>query len=399
MIRHNTPRKTPSVRTPVIDNASPETALRLVVVINRPDVVTATVRAMQYKPWFDGDSEFDARFVFRIPVWFVKLRQAWPQRRWLRWIIDSAEKVVLGSSDLRIRQLSKTSDVVYAITTPSARLQESLRQSGAMVIMDVIDALWLPWFRQGGWHDLEQLLATADGIICENGYTADYVRQYSDVVHIVSDSPQLEKFDELRNEVVRSDEGPVVLGWIGGKDSVDALYAIYEPLERLFATHGSKNLQLRILGAPADRLPRFEHVRFSVRPAYDQEEMVRESLGMHIGLFPQFEVEESLNRGSLKAKIYMSGGAVAVCQDLGENRTLIRDGHNGLLAANSRQWLEKLDWLVTHPDERKRLAAAGLQTIRELFTTEICYRRLAGALRDIYRQRRSHGPPAWKCRS
>ncbi len=345
--------------------------------------------ALQYKPLFDADPDFDAHFVIRIPVWLVKLRQAWPQRRWLRWIVDALESVVLYGSDRRIRRLGKSSDLVYAITTPSARLQESLRQSGAAVIMDVVDALWLPWFRQFGWAHLEHLLATADGIVCENGYTADYVRQYCDVVHIVSDSPQLEQFDQLRNEVCRGDDEQIVLGWIGGKDSVDALYAIYEPLERLFAKHA--NLHLRILGAPADRLPRFAHVRFSVRPVYNQADMAREVLGMQIGLFPQFDVEESLNRGSLKAKIYMSGGAVAVCQNLGENRHLIRDGHNGLLADNGRQWLEKLDWLVTHPEERKRLAVAGLQTIRESFTTEICYRQLVHALRDV--ERRRHPSP------
>lgn len=369
-------------RGPTADN------LRLVVVINRPDVVTAIVRALQYKPLFDADPEFDAQFVCRIPIWLVKLRQAWPQRRWLRWIVDALESVVLYGSDLRIRRLSRSCDLVYAITTPSARLQHSLRQSGAAVIMDVIDALWLPWFRQFGWDHLEHMLSTADGIICENDYTANYVRRYCDVVHLVSDSPQLDKFDDLRDSVVRPRDGRIVLGWIGGKDAVDALYAIYEPLERLFARHADRNLHLRILGAPADRLPRFEHVRFSVRPCYDQEDLVREALSMHIGLFPQFEVEESFNRGSLKAKIYMSGGAVAVCQDLGENRKLIRDGQNGLLAANSQQWLEKLDWLVTSAEDRQRLADAGLQTIRQSFTTEICYRQLVHALRDVHQRRR-----------
>ena len=116
---------------------------------------------------------------------------------------------------------------------------------------------------------------------------------------------------------------------------------------------------------------------------------MREVLGMHIGLFPQFDVEESFNRGSLKAKIYMSGGAVAVCQDLGENRKLIRDGHNGLLAANSQQWLEKLDWLVTHADERQ---AAGRRRACRRFANRSPQRSAivswSAALRDIQQRRR-----------
>ncbi len=84
---------------------------------------------------------------------------------------------------------------------------------------------------------------------------------------------------------------------------------------------------------------------------------------------------------------------------MGENRQLIRNGLNGLLASNRQQWLEKLDWLVTHTDERKRMAAAGLQTIRDLFTTESSYRRLAHALWEIHRQHRNQASTAGDRRS
>jgi glycosyltransferase involved in cell wall biosynthesis len=187
----------------------------------------------------------------------------------------------------------------------------------------------------------------------------------------------LDVFDAWRPKLDKPRQ-ETVLGWIGGKDTADALYVIYEPLERLFARYDS--LHLRILGAPRERLPRFEKVRFSILERYDQETMVREALGMHIGLFPQFEVEESVNRGSLKAKIYMCGEAAAVCQDLGENRDLVEDGVNGMLAASGEEWLGKLDWLISHPEERARIAAAGLATIRERFATAKCYERLRTAL-------------------
>ena len=92
-------------------------------------------------------------------------------------------------------------------------------------------------------------------------------------------------------------------------------------------------MRARQVGAAPENLPRFEQVRFSCRPAYGQGEMVEEVLGMHIGLFPLFDVEDSCARGNLKAKIYMAGGSVAVCQNLGDNASLITDGRNGVLAS------------------------------------------------------------------
>jgi glycosyltransferase involved in cell wall biosynthesis len=79
----------------------------------------------------------------------------------------------------------------------------------------------------------------------------------------------------------------------------------------------------------------------------------------------------------------MSAGAAAACQDYGQSQTLIQDGVNGVLAGNTHQWLAKLDWLVTHPAERRRLAQAGLQTVRAKYSREKCFQRLQQALEAV----------------
>ncbi len=361
---------------------------RLLVVINRPDVVTAVVRALQYRELFAASDRFDAKFVARIPKWLVRLSQSWPQRRSLRWMMNLMENAVMTWSDRRIVHAARSADIVYAITMSSERLQAELQQQSVTYVMDIIDGLWLPWFRQFGWEHLEAMLAAADGIIAENRFTAEHLRQYNPRVELVPDSPQLDAFERVRGQVQRGGER-VVIGWIGGKDSVDALYVVYEALERLFAEF--PQLHLRILGAPRDRLPRFENVRFSLVERYDQSIMVREALALDIGIYPQFAVQESIHRGTLKAKIYMSAGAATVCQDLGENAELIRDGENGLLAGSTQQWYAKLRWLVENPAERERIGAAGLETIRRDYTAERCFARLAAALETIHQARIEEG--------
>ena len=140
---------------------------------------------------------------------------------------------------------------------------------------------------------------------------------------------------------------------------------------------------MRIVGAGGDLLPRFESVRWSCRPYYNQEEMVKETLAFDIGLFPMFHNGEGLARGTLKPMIYMSAGAAVLCENYGENPKLIQDGVNGLMAATPDEWLQKMDWLVTHTAERKAIAQRGLDTIYRQFRTEQVFARLTSAFDQV----------------
>jgi glycosyltransferase involved in cell wall biosynthesis len=360
--------------------------LRVLAVINRPDLVTSIVRVMQFVEAAADDPRIELRTLARIPPWLSRLEQNWPRRKWLRWVVDLLQRAVMRRADRRILRQSAKADIVYTVTTPTAELNQRIQRQGAVLVMDIIDALWLPWFRRFGWQNLESMLAAADGVICENRFTHAYVSQHARRTQIVPDVPQLPAFDRQRDTVSRS-SSEMTIGWIGGPDTVDALYIVYPVLERLFARH--ERLHFRILGAPIDRLPRFEKVRYSCLERYDQADMIREALRMHIGIFPQYDVAESRCRGTLKAKVYMAAGMATVCQDLGENRELVQHNVNGLLAGDAASWLEQLEFLLTHPDDRQRLAAAGLQTIRDQFRTDQGWARLRAALLEVYENRRA----------
>jgi hypothetical protein len=111
--------------------------------------------------------------------------------------------------------------------------------------------------------------------------------------------------------------------------------------------------------------------------------MVQEALAFDIGLFPMFHTRDGLARGNLKAMIYMSAEAAALCEDYGENRTLINDGVNGALAGSVEQWLQKMEWLATDRAARQAIAARGLQTIREQFAAEVVFGHLQNAFNTL----------------
>ena len=101
---------------------------------------------------------------------------------------------------------------------------------------------------------------------------------------------------------------------------------------------------------------------------------------MNIGLFPLFNVEDSLARGILKPTVYMSGEACVVTRPVGQNCDLITDGVNGVFADTPDDWFDQLSRLIENRDVLKRIAAAGLQTVHEQYTVEQCFNRLLAAL-------------------
>ncbi len=193
------------------------------------------------------------------------------------------------------------------------------------------------------------------------------------------DPSQVELFDQSRIQSDRADSS-IILGWIGSPATLFNLYSIWEPLEKLFARFD--NIPVRLVGTGYDRLllPRFEKVRYTTLAFYSQQDLIREVLQMDIGLFPLFDIEDSLARGILKATVYMSGEACVITPPIGQNLQLITDGENGVLALSKDEWLDRLTTLVEDADSRKRIAAAGLRTAREGFSLQHCYNQLLDAL-------------------
>ncbi len=282
-----------------------------------------------------------------------------------------------------------SADVVYVIKAPRLDLLRRLKDlGGPKILFHVSDAFWLPFLRAHGWADADAMIALADGITTTNEFTAAHIRPINPRVFIVPDCPQVEDFDRRRSLAARHDE-PVVIGWIGTPLTAPALFRIWQPLERL--AREREDWVLRLVGTGSDGLinvPRFENVRWSARPWYSQEEMIDEILAMDIGVFPLFEGDDALSRGSLKAFIYMSGGVPSVSQRYGDNQEWIKDGHDGLLADSDDEWLDKLRSLVMNRELRQSIGANGLSMVRERFSRQAVFPDLVTAVESLAYNRR-----------
>jgi glycosyltransferase involved in cell wall biosynthesis len=274
----------------------------------------------------------------------------------------------------------KDYDVIFLQKVRSLDLIAKLRKIGkARLVFDVNDGLWLPANSSYANGGIREILRLVDAVTCDNRFGLAFSQDYNSNTFLVPDPSQVEMFDQYRISV-RKPRTPLIIGWIGTSGTLFNLFAIWEALENIFSSH--KNILLRIIGAGYNRslLPRFEQVRYEVVPYYSRSDMMAHVLGMNIGLFPLFDVEDSRARGILKATIFMSGEAAVIASPRGQVPELIQDGVNGMLANSTEEWIDRLDLLITNNTLRERIAAAGLETVRRDFSIDKTFECLLTAL-------------------
>jgi glycosyltransferase involved in cell wall biosynthesis len=360
--------------------------VRVLIVTETADAwPSGYVRALIYKDLFRRDG-IDVVYASRLVPALTRMIED-PPRGMRRLIAGPARRPLLALHALTARRrerniarMAEGADLIYLQKVGSPGLVRALKAgSRARIVYDLNDGLWLPSraaFAQGG---IGEILGLVDAVTCDNPHGLAYARSMNPSCYLVPDPSQVERFDERRPSATKTDS-PFVIGWIGSRGTAFNLFLIWEALERVFARH--PDLELRILGTGGDSsvLPPFEKVRYSLLPAYTQAQMIEEVSRMQVGLFPLFDVEDSLARGFLKGEIYWSGEAALLTSPVGQCRDLVRDGVNGMVARSTAEWEQKLEALIADASLRRQLAREGLATVREQFSLERCYRALKAAL-------------------
>ena len=300
------------------------------------------------------------------------------------WVPEYLDIRTVGEE--KLVEMAANFDVVYLLKIPSFSLVQKLRQkTAAKIVFDLTDALWMPHHRPAGWSDLELILSNVDAVFSDNEFVADFGRKYNKSVFVIPACTQVEKFDKARETAAKSDNGKIIIGWVGTASTLSALANIQPALESVFKRH--PDLELRILAAGCtgpEQLPAFEFVRYSLVTQYSEDDMIREVLQMDIGLFPPpVDVEDFAIRGPLKGLIYMTGGIPAVCQNAGDCARLIEDGVSGMLPTTLDEWESKLEMLINSPELRMQMGKRGLEKVRDRNSLSAVYRTLENALYSV----------------
>jgi glycosyltransferase involved in cell wall biosynthesis len=269
------------------------------------------------------------------------------------------------------------------------------RANGLALIYDFDDAVYLPNTSEANraiaalkWpRKVKSIVRRSDCVIAGNEYLAAWARTYSDAVRVIPTCVDTDKFvpravAHARGVRLQPDPGVPTIGWIGTPTTVPYLLSLQSIFQDIARTHP---FVLRICGAGADvRMPgvKVDNVPWTL----DAEVSLFNTCD--IGVYPLSDDEWARGKCGFKAIQFMACGVPVVAAPVGVNREILRDGVNGLLAASTAEWVEKLGRLLANASLRAALGAAGRATIEAEYSLKVNAPKVVAAVHDAVERAR-----------
>ena len=206
-------------------------------------------------------------------------------------------------------------------------------------------------------------IARSAAVIAGNEYLAGFARKHNASVTVIPTCIDTDVFTPRTDGGERA--GVPVVGWIGTPTTASYLRGIGEPLTRLAAT---RRFVLRVSGSGEPIAIDGVSV---VNEPWSLEGEVRLFNTCDIGVYPLVDDEWARGKCGFKAIQFMACGVPVVASAVGVNREIIQDGVNGFLASTGDEWIEKVGRLLDDAALRRRLGAAGRQTIEARYSLRV----------------------------
>jgi glycosyltransferase involved in cell wall biosynthesis len=200
----------------------------------------------------------------------------------------------------------------------------------------------------------DNLIKRSSVVVCGNRSIAEYVESLGAKTAVIPTVVDTEKFRPAANK-----NGVPLIGWIGTHSTYQFLKTLFPVLQQLAKKH---NFVLRIVGSGNETISvkgvEVENLN------WDLEREVEDFRGLDIGLYPLATTEDVshewiMGKSGFKAIQYMAVGVpfvmtpIGVCAELGE----VAKTH--FIATTEDEWFESLDKLLSNPELRSRMGAAG----------------------------------------
>ena len=255
--------------------------------------------------------------------------------------------------------------------------------TGRPLVYDFDDAIFLSNTSEANWiisafkhpQKVASIIERSALVLAGNEYLAGYARAYNSNVAVLPTCVDTTVF------VPRPSQPPAAadpaIGWIGTPTTTRYLKSLASPLRRLAC---EDRFVLRVSGTLE---PFHLDGVTTVNEPWRMDREVELFNQCDIGVYPLTDDEWAKGKCGFKAIQFMACGVPVVAAAVGVNREIIRDGVNGFLASNDEEWTAKLKRLIADVDLRRRMGAAGRQTIEERYSLAVHAPRLASMLSEV----------------
>lgn len=233
------------------------------------------------------------------------------------------------------------------------------------------------------------LLRFSDVVIGGSHFICEWANKYHKNVHLIPTSILFSIYSKYTKNYSLVSEKELTVGWVGhGPMHYVSLRHIAPVFKKLIDSGVKFNFTL--VGSLGDkRLSELFDilglkVKFINNLDWTDPNNVAEEIGkFDIGVMPLEDIEIEKGKCAFKAVEYMACGVASICSTVGENSYLIKDGVNGLLAKDWKDWPEKIELLIKNQDLRKKIGQAGQETIKEHYSFEVNIPRIENIIRSL----------------
>jgi glycosyltransferase involved in cell wall biosynthesis len=227
-----------------------------------------------------------------------------------------------------------------------------------------------------GWLKFPGKTATicrlSDHVVVGNSFLAEYASRHNSRVTVIPSSVDT---DDYRPREGRDLSRRLIVGWTGSSTSQTHLEQFAPMLKRLCQQN---DIEFRV---HSDREPDLPGVPVVWRP-WSASSEADEIAQFDIGIMPLPDDPWSRGKCAMKALLYMSAGAAAVCSAVGTNNEVIRHNENGFLAATEAEFLARVEDLINDRALRERLGRAARRTVEDSYSMRHCANKFAQVVRE-----------------
>ena len=246
------------------------------------------------------------------------------------------------------------------------------------VLLEFDDAIWLTFAHEA---KLRAACARASLVLVGNGELARFAGAAGARVAIV---PTVVDTARYASAAARPPESgppgrPLRVGWIGLRYNLEYLEQVAGPLARLAASGRPCELRVISSGAPAPG-PAWAGVTVVHRPWSEATE-ADEIAACDVGIMPLPDDAWARGKCGLKLLQFMAAGRPVVASPVGVNPEIVRDGREGLLAADGAGWEDALRRLCDDPELRTRLGRQARLRVEQSYALASWAPRLAETYR------------------
>jgi glycosyltransferase involved in cell wall biosynthesis len=288
--------------------------------------------------------------------------------------IFSKALILLKTFFIRLKDVKrfKNFDIIFiqreAQFLGTSYFEKKAFESGAKVIFDFDDSIWLPDTSPGNkkWAWLKNAnkffknVTYAQTVIAGNNYLAERARRYNKNVIIIPTTIDTDfHFPKLQ---LREKEF-ITIGWSGSISTIKHFEMIVPTFVSLYEKY-SERLRFKLMGAE-----NYVHSNLKINCVKWAEETEVDVLNtFDIGIMPLPNDEWANGKCGLKGLSYMACGVATVMSNVGVNSQIIQHGENGFLCETEDDWLKTLSLLIENSELRNEMGKKGRVTVMEKYS-------------------------------